>query len=490
MKINFKIILQIFFLFFTITETYAGDIVNNKYREQFLSEGAKKAYYKIQANVTKFFDRQTSSLNGLVESFRGTSIYSYDIFTNVFAYGKKGTLDAQAFTYDGAIAALAYLVCDQPQKAANILKVYQTEFYCVKNERYGLFNSYRMDKESTKWGLPIGIDGDRMHVGPTVWVAIAAIQYTAVTGKPDFLPFIIDICKWTEHVEHYRLKSGHRGAVSMGYGWGPNWAKVYSTENVVDHYALLKMIKELYELKNDDIREIFYKKKYFLQNINREIFAIERWLMEVVYDGSKKKTFNMGANEDGVDTTDALDTVSWSIPAITPQRLFEMGVNPYHLMQFADKEYLVEDVLMPDGVKIKGYDFTNYAGRKKDYKMVWFEGTGFHIVAMQVMSKFSRQHRDIKKAEYFRQKAMYFLNEMTKASVVCTLIDGSLPYTSKRPKEKEILTTFHWEWEIPRGKKGQWVPSVSSTGWYIIALSAFDPLSFDKENVDYKLFKK
>jgi hypothetical protein len=106
------------------------------------------------------------------------------------------------------------------------------------------------------------------------------------------------------------------------------------------------------------------------------------------------------------------------------------------------------------------------------------------------MSKFAKQFNDPKKADYFKQKAMYFLNEMTKASIVCKLVDGSLPYTSKKPKEKEIMTTFHWEWEIPRGKKGQWVSSASSTGWYIIALSAFDPLGFDKENVNYKLFKK
>ncbi|MDR1195321.1 MAG: hypothetical protein LBL00_02475, partial [Endomicrobium sp.] len=382
MKFTFKIILHIFFSFFIISGVCAEDVVNRKYREQFLSEGSKKIYYKTQINVTKFFDKQTSSVNGLVESFRGTSIYCYDLFTNSFSYGRNGVLDAQAFTYDNAIAALAYLVCAQPQKAAEIIKIYQKEFYCIKNERYGLFNSYKTDKEATKWGLPIGIDGDRMHVGPTIWVAIAAVQYTAITGKLDFLPFIVDICKWTEEIAHYKLESGHRGAVSMGYGWGPDWSKVYSTENVVDHYALLKMMKELYELKNSDVKDIFMKKRYFEQNINREIFAIERWLMEVVYDGKKKKTFNMGANETGVDATDALDTVSWSIPAVTPQRLFEMGVNPYHLMQFADKEYMAEDVLLPDGVKIKGYDFTNHAGRKKNYKMVWFEGTGFHIVAM------------------------------------------------------------------------------------------------------------
>jgi hypothetical protein len=69
------------------------------------------------------------------------------------------------------------------------------------------------------------------------------------------------------------------------------------------------------------------------------MFNIEQWLMHVVYD-KKKKTFNEGYNQNGVDSIDALDTVSWTIPAITPERLVEMGVDPYYLMKFADANYL------------------------------------------------------------------------------------------------------------------------------------------------------
>lgn len=487
MKIYFKIILHIFFISFTVSAASAGDLVNKKYREQFLTDAAKKAYYKNQINSIKFFDKQTSGVNGLVESFRGTSIYSYDLFTRAFIYGKNGALDAMAFTYDGAIASLAYLVCDQPKKASDILKIYRREFYCIKNERYGLFNCYRSDKETTKWGMTIGVDGDKMHVGPTVWIAIAALQYTAATGKLDFLPFVIDICKWVEEVEHYEFDDGGLGAVSMGYGWGPDWGKVFSTENIVDHYALLKMLKEIYSLKNDEIKKVFEEKNYTLKSINKEMVAIERWMMEVVYD-ENKKTFNMGYNEKGVDRTDALDTVSWTISALAPERLSKMGVDPYYLMQFADENYMAQDKMGPEGIKIKGYDFTNYKGRQKNYKMVWFEGTGFHVVAMQTMARYAQENKDIKKADYFKQKAMFFLNEMAKASAAGELIDGSLPYTTKKPTDKQTYTTFRWEWEVPRGRKGQWVSSASSTGWYIIALSAFDPLGFDKKNVNYKLF--
>ncbi|MDR2191445.1 MAG: hypothetical protein LBO62_00990, partial [Endomicrobium sp.] len=368
-----------------------------------------------------------------------------------------------------------------------ILSVYKNEFYCIKNDNYGLFNSYKSDRPATKWGLSIGIDGDRMHVGPNLWVAIAALQYTALTGKLDFLPLAIDISKWADAQPHYVLPGGQRGAVSMGFGWGPDWSRVYSTENIVDDYALKKMLKEIYGVKNDNIKKIFEECEYSLSDINKEMFAIERWLMEVVYD-KDKKTFNMGANENGVDKTDALDAVSWAIAALTPERLVEMGVDPYHLMAFADKNYYVEETV--DGVTIKGYDFTNLKGRQKKYRLLWFEGTGFHIVAMQLMSKYAIANKEIKKAEYFRQKTAYFLNEMSKAAKAFNIVDNALPYTAKKPKEKEIYTTFRWEWEIPRGKNGQWVSSVSSTGWYLLAMSAFNPLGFDKDTVNYKLFKK
>ncbi|MDR1942066.1 MAG: hypothetical protein LBQ47_07045 [Endomicrobium sp.] len=483
---NVKIICAAAGLFFS-SAVFAGDVVDRKYRERYLMPQVKKVYYKTQVIVTNFFDRQTSAINGLIESFRGTSIYSYDIFTRAFIYGRGGALDAQSFTYDSAVAALAYIAADQPKKAANILNVYRQEFYCIKSDRYGLFNSYKSDKPMTKWGLSIGIDGDRMHVGPSLWIAIAAVQYTALTGNVEFLPFAIDISKWTDSLPHYTLAGGQRGAVSMGYGWGPDWSKVYSTENIVDDYALLKMLKELYESKNEIVKKIFDERKYSLTDINKELFAIERWMMEVAYD-KNKKTFNMGANENGVDTTDALDAVSWTIAALTPERLIEIGADPFHLMAFADKNYLVDEIM--EGVKVEGYDFTNLKGRRKDYRLLWFEGTGFHIVTMQLMSKFSKSQGFEKRSEYFRQKAAYFLNEMTKASQLLKSINYALPYTAKKPKEKEIYTTFRWEWEIPRGKGGNWVSSASSTAWYFMAISAFNPLGFDKENINYKIFKK
>lgn len=482
-----KRFLSILILFLLCASAYAGDVVDKKYREQFLTPYAAKNYYRTQINVSGFFSIQTSAVNNIIESYRGTSIWTFDPFSNKWLDGRGGVLDGQAFTYDNAVAALAYLVCDQPYNAEKILDAYRQEFYVIKNDNYGLFNSYRTDKEATQYGMSIGIDGDRMHVGPNAWMGIAALQYTAVTGKLDFLKFAIDMSKWIDGLPHFIFANGKRGSVSMGSGWGPDWTKTFSTENVVDDYALKKMLKEIYMTKDPKVRKIFEQCKYTLKDINREMSDTEKWLMLVVYD-KNKKAFNVGYNENGIDTTDALDAVSWVISAISPEKLASMGVDPYQLMKFADNNFYFEDNV--EGIKIKGYDFTNIKSREKNYRMIWLEGTGFHVVAMQRMAQYSHLIGYPKRAEYFQYKAEYFLNEMQKVSQLCTMVDGALPYTSKKLKDNQTLTTFKWEWEIPRGRNGQWVASASSTAWYIMAMSAFNPLEFDREHVLYKLFVK
>jgi hypothetical protein len=244
-----KVLCLINILFF-ITVSLNAELVDKAYREQFSNDNLKKNYYKLQMKTASFFDKQTSSVNGLVESFRGTSVYSYDFFSKAFILGSGGVLDAQSFIYDGAIASIAYLAAGQYKKTASILKVYQREFYCSKGDNIGLYNAYKTDVPRKRWGLTAGIDGNRTHLGPNIWVTISALQYTAITGKLDFLPFIIDMLKWAEGIKHYQFSNGELGAASMGYGWQPpDWSKIYSTENVVDHYAALKMLRDLYYIQ-------------------------------------------------------------------------------------------------------------------------------------------------------------------------------------------------------------------------------------------------
>ena len=136
-----------------------------------------------------------------------------------------------------------------------------------------------------------------------------------------------------------------------------------------------------------------------------------------------------------------------------------------------------------------GYDFTNEQGRNKNYRMIWFEGTCFHIVAIQVLADYAQKTGKWQLAQQYRDHSKFLLKQVNKAAKTIGL-DGALPYTSKKPNEKERLLAFNKNWEIPRGKNGNWVAATSSTAWYLIASSAFNPLHFDRINVKYALFSK
>ena len=468
---------------FSEAEVFPGDYISKEYRNYFVSTGLQKKFYKIEVQTLEFFDHQKSGINGLIESYRGSSRYAYDLFSKGFTFGRGGVLDAQSFTYDGAIASLCYLISGQTRKVTGLLDAYRFDFYVPKNGEIGLYNSYSTD-QAPNGGYPMGIDG-RIHLGPNMWVAIAALQYTAMTGDLKYLGFVIDMMKWVYSLNHYRFPDGSRGGVSMGFGWGPDWSKVYSTENNIDYYAALRQLEEIYYSGNAEAKSIFAKRNFGPKDINKELSGLTRWFKEVVYD-PRQKYLLMGYNEKGPDRIPALDTVSWAITGIGPEGLAKMGIDPFKLMDFAEKHFKVTDYI--NGVRMDGYDFTSSNVRRNNVRMIWLEGTGFHTVCFQVMSKYAEKIGLKNKADEYRFRAIKFSEELERASILVNFMDSALPYTSKNPKEKEILITFTDEWEIPRGNDGQWVASASSTGWRYLALSGFNPMVFDKDNVSYLFF--
>jgi len=466
----------------------APEVTKKEYREAFLSPALQKDYYKIMMQTVRFFDHQQSAVNLLIESFRGSSTYSYDMFTQAFCTGKEGSLDAQSFTYDGAVAALSFLMAGQATKAERILRVYRQEFYYVKVDAIGLYNSYRTDMPLNRYGgLTPGIDGDRTHLGPTMWVAIAALQYTAVTGDLHYLSLAIDMATWARQLNHYRFADGQKGGVCMGFGWGPDWSQVYSTENNVDYYAVLCLLKEIYSRGDHKVKNIYENKNLTPQAMATEMNGLDRWFKEVVYDPGKN-AFHCGYNENGVDTTAALDTISWTIAALGPKKLDDMGINPFLLMNYAEKSFKVFNRIGEQ--KVEGFDFTNATGRKSPVRVIWIEGTGFQTVTYQLMARYAAKLGLAKKADEYLQKAVKYSDEMEKVSRAAHLIEYALPYVARRLGEKEILTTFNDDWEIPRGNKGQWVASSSSTAWRLFALMGFNPLEFDENNIHYRYFDR
>ena len=104
----------------------------------------------------------------------------------------------------------------------------------------------------------MGGDGDRMHAGPTLWVAIAALNHAKLVRNTRYLEFVLDIVDWCRsELAYFRFPDGERGGISMGMGWGPDWNKIFSTEHNVDYFSVLQMLHEIYKESPREVRRHF-----------------------------------------------------------------------------------------------------------------------------------------------------------------------------------------------------------------------------------------
>ncbi|MDD5492190.1 MAG: hypothetical protein PHV60_05870 [bacterium] len=437
----------------------------------------------VNQQTITFLDKERAATTGLIESFHGSSVYYYDDASKQYYPDKEGILDQQGFTYDLALVVMVYTLNGQYQKAKQILKVLEQNFSVEKNGHIGLLNSYKINdfNGQDEYSLEIGIDGDRIHVGPNMWIALAALQFNKMTGTRQFLPFAVEVAKWAYNLPHYVMKDGSRGAVCMGSGWGPDWSTVFSTENIIDNYAVLNWLEQIYQAGTEMERRVFTAKGFGLKKIQEEKESIKQWLLKIGFN-REYRSFNCGYNEFGVDKTKALDTVSWGISGIGPAVLASWGIDPFKMVDFAEQNFQVYQEIK--GEPITGFDFTDEKYKDPHRpRIIWWEGTGQMIVMYQVMADYCRQLGDIDRMVSCQRKAMQYLAEMDKMSRMARLPYGVLPYTSIQPKDTELVNTFFYGWEIPRGKNGHWVTSLASTMWRAIGSIGFNPLVSEQTTI-------
>lgn len=452
-----------------------------------LSSGLENLYLEkllvVNRQTITFLDKEMAPATGLVESFHGSSPYYYDPASAQYYPDKEGILDQQGFTYDLSLVVMVYALNGQYRQAEQILRVLEHNFSVEKNGYIGLLNSYKISgfNGQDQYGLEIGIDGDRIHVGPNMWIALAALQYDKLSGTNQFLPFVIAIAKWAYSLPHFVMPDGRRGAVCMGSGWGPDWSTVFSTENIIDNFAVLNWLEKIYQTGTETERRIFAVKSFGLKEIREEKESIKQWLLKAGFN-REYQSFNCGYNEFGADQTKALDTVSWGIAALGPAMLVNWGIDPLKMVDFAEENFQIYQEI--NGEPITGFDFTDEKYKDPNrQRIIWWEGTGQMIVMYQVMADYCRQLGDLDRMYSFQRKATQYLAEMDKMSRIAKLPNGVLPYTSIQPKDTEIVNTFFYGWEIPRGKNGQWVTSLASTMWRIIASVGFNPLVNEQRTI-------
>src|SRR5205807_7250393 len=114
---------------------------------------------------------------------------------------------------------------------------------------------------------------------------------------------------------------------------------------------------------------------------------------------------NRGVNPEGIDRTRALDTVTWLISAVGPERLVKHGIDPERLMQQAEGAFVVQvrGLAGVDPTDQPEADLT-YASNPDELgphremprlpedqqRLIWYEGLGQYINALNTMAAYFR----------------------------------------------------------------------------------------------------
>jgi len=369
-----------------------------------------------QANFDKMYQWLRVHQNqrtGLISSFEGDS-----------------EMANWAFIYDQSLAAQAYVNFSDFEKARKMF-----DFFARKAKREGgLFhNAYYVTDGS--------VAEYTVHCGPNIWLGIALVQYTQKTQDTRYLALAREIADAVISLQD--ADGGLRG--------GPNTAW-YSTEHNLDAYSFLNM---LYKITSDD--------KYL-----KSKEKVLSWLSQNTYNRD-----DVPIKRGKGDSTIATDTYAWSIAAIGPKKLEEIGMNPEQILEFAEENCSVEvSYDRPEGksVRIKGFDFApqTHVGRGGVVSSEW---TAQMIMSFKIMADFYSAKGMDSKASVYKQKADEYLAQLSNMIISSPSPsgqgEGCLPYASV-----DFVDTGHG-WMTPKGKN---TGSVSGTAYTIFAYYNYNPL--------------
>ncbi|MDD4939320.1 MAG: hypothetical protein PHE18_00945 [Candidatus Omnitrophica bacterium] len=385
--------------------------------EELLRLDKKKATLE-KANLDKMYQWIKIHQNprtGLVMSFEG-----------------DGDLGDWAFLYDQSLVAQAFNNFSDFERAKAIL-----DFFKKKAKKTGglFYNAYYVN------------DGDIaeaiLHSGPNIWLGIAALQYTQKSRDQSYLPMAEEIGRAIIELQEKDSDKGIRG--------GPD-VEWYATEHNLDAYSFFNM---LYKITNDN--------KY----LEARDKALD-WLLKHTYD-KQAPPIKRGKG----DSTIATDTYAWSIAAIGPEKLLNVGMNPDMVMEFAEKNCMVEvDYERPGGevVKIKGFDFAPQRHLSRG-GLVSSEWTAQMIMSFKIMADFYYKKDMIAKARTYELKADEYLRGMGNMIISSPSPSGQgescLPYATQ-----DFADTGHG-WSTPKGKS---TGSLAGTAYTLFAYYNYNPL--------------
>jgi len=389
----------------------------NTVSEELLRLDKKKATLE-EANLDKMYQWLKIHQNprtGLVMSFEGDS----DIVN-------------WAFIYDQSLVAQAYTNFSDFERVRKIL-----DFFDKKaNKAKGLFyNAYYVDDGSPAEAI--------VHSGPNIWLGIAILQYTKKSQDFHYLGLAEEIAASIIDLQNQDRDGGIRG--------GPN-EEWYATEHNLDAYAFFNMLCKVTGKKN------------YLQARDKVL----NWLVRHTYDKSGPP-IKRGKG----DSTIATDTYAWSIAAIGPEKLEELGMNPDMILEFAEKNCSVEvSYERPGGqiVKIKGFDFAPQRNVARG-GVVSSEWTAQMVMSFKIMADFYYKKDMIAKAKAYELKVAEYLlglgNMIISSPSPSGQGDSCLPYATQ-----DFVDTGHG-WVTPKGKS---TGSLAGTTYTLFAYYNYNPL--------------
>jgi hypothetical protein len=274
-------------------------------------------------------------------------------------------------------------------------------------------------------------------------LGIAILQYTHKTQDKTYLALAEDIAQGIIKLQKEDEEGGIRG------GPGIDW---FATEHNLDGYAFFNM---LYKVTGKD--------KYASARDR-----VLNWLVKHTYDKS-----DIPIKRGKGDSTIATDTYAWSIAAVGPEKLEQLGMSPDKIMDFAETNCAVTTTYArPEGtvVTVKGFDFApeRHVARGGVVSSEW---TAQMVISFKIMADYYFKRGMTAKGRKYQQKADEYLSSLSNMIISSPSPSGQggscLPYATQ-----DFIDTGHG-WLTPKGKS---TGSVSGTTYTIFAYYNYNPL--------------
>lgn len=237
------------------------------------------------------------------------------------------------YTYDQGVAAIAFQAKGDAVNARRVLDALKSMQYADGSWNTAYYCSSKSVQESQK------------HVGPVLWVAMAAAYYEKKTGDTQYRAMGVKAMQWS--LQFQQADGGLNGGLDFD-GTPLTWA---STEHNQDAYSVFNSFGYTTDAA---------KAKAFLDN--------------TVWDASKLRWYG-GRN----DARDPMDVNSWGVAALGVTGTRDYGKSLDYVM--ANHRSTQSQRTGATTVTVDAFDFNS------DRNDIWFEGTGQMIVAFKIAGR-------------------------------------------------------------------------------------------------------